>query len=291
RHQRRGTRHRRTGATRHPDLRPLPQPEHDPGPGGVRHLRRPGRDRRSPGPARRHRGGRRRRRDRGAAGARRTGRPVRPAGTGERQGRPPAHVRAARLGPGRLGPMNAPSPSLPPVGFAGVGNIGAPMASCLLRAGYPLRVLDPRPAAVAPLRDAGATVADQVADLAACQVVALAVPDDAAVEQVLVGDGLLDLLPPGATVLVHSTILPQTARELAGRAAAAGRVAVLDAPVSGGAERAAAGTLAVMVGGPAEALERVRPVLETLAAEVVHAGPAGAGAAVKLANQLAMFAA
>jgi len=187
--------------------------------------------------------------------------------------------------------MNAPSPSLPPVGFAGVGNIGAPMASCLLRAGYPLRVLDPRPAAVAPLRDAGATVADQVADLAACQVVALAVPDDAAVEQVLVGDGLLDLLPPGATVLVHSTILPQTARELAGRAAAAGRVAVLDAPVSGGAERAAAGTLAVMVGGPAEALERVRPVLETLAAEVVHAGPAGAGAAVKLANQLAMFAA
>lgn len=183
------------------------------------------------------------------------------------------------------------TPSLPPVGFAGLGNIGAPMAGCLLRAGYPLTVLDPRPSAVAPLRDAGATVAADPTGLASCEVVALAVPDDAAVEQVLVGDGLLDRLPDGATVLVHSTILPPTAQRLAARAAAAGRVAVLDAPVSGGAERAAAGTLAVMVGGPADALETVRPVLEALAAEVVHAGPAGAGAAVKLANQLAMFAA
>jgi len=175
------------------------------------------------------------------------------------------------------------------VGFAGLGNIGAPMARCLRGAGFPLTVLDPRPERTEELRRAGATVAGEPADLADCDVVALAVPDDAAVEDVLVRGGLLDRLPDAATVLIHSTILPRTAQSLTERAA--GRVDVLDAPVSGGADRAAAGTLTIMVGGPAAALARVRPVLTALAADVVHAGPAGAGAAVKLANQLAMFAA
>ncbi|RKN07662.1 NAD(P)-dependent oxidoreductase [Streptomyces radicis] len=134
----------------------------------------------------------------------------------------------------------------------------------------------------------GAEVVDSPAGLADCGVVALAVPDDAAVGAVL--DELLPRLAEGALVLVHSTVLPETARALAARAAERG-VALLDAPVSGGAERAARGDLAVMVGGEAAAVERARPVLDTVGGEVRHLGPSGAGSAAKLANQLMMFAA
>jgi 3-hydroxyisobutyrate dehydrogenase len=119
--------------------------------------------------------------------------------------------------------------------------------------------------------------------------VSLAVPDDAAVEQVVIGNGLLGALRAGAAVVVHSTILPNTARTLAARAAELG-VGVLDAPVSGGAERARTGSLTVMVGGDDDVLRRTRPVLDALATSVTHVGPSGAGAAVKLANQLVMFA-
>jgi 3-hydroxyisobutyrate dehydrogenase-like beta-hydroxyacid dehydrogenase len=90
-------------------------------------------------------------------------------------------------------------------------------------------------------------------------------------------------------VVVHSTVLPQTAIRLAELAAGQG-VDLVDAPVSGGAERAANGTLTVMAGGDAKALERLRPLLDAVGDPVLHVGPVGAGAATKLAHQLTMFA-
>jgi 3-hydroxyisobutyrate dehydrogenase-like beta-hydroxyacid dehydrogenase len=158
------------------------------------------------------------------------------------------------------------------------------MAEALLRDGWTLSVLDRDPDRAAGL---DAQVARQASDLAKCQLVALAVPDDQAVSSIL--DELLPVLQAESVVLIHSTVLPGTARRLAESAEARG-IQLLDVPVSGGAGRALAGTLTVMAGGRPEVLDRVRPVLDSVADEVIHAGPAGAGAAVKLANQLMMFA-
>lgn len=170
------------------------------------------------------------------------------------------------------------------LGFVGLGNLGRPMAEALLRDGWTLSVLDRDPDRAAGL---DAQVARQASDLAKCQLVALAVPDDQAVSSIL--DELLPVLQAESVVLIHSTVLPGTARRLAESAEARG-IQLLDVPVSGGAGRALAGTLTVMAGGRPEVLDRVRPVLDSVADEVIHAGPAGAGAAVKLANQLMMFA-
>lgn len=171
------------------------------------------------------------------------------------------------------------------VAFVGLGNIGLPMARCLVAAGHDLTVLDRDPARAALVEGAAAAGAPE--ELAGSDVVCLAVPDDAAVEGVLVASGLLDALPDGAAVLVHSTVLPPTVERLAERARDRG-VAVHDAPVSGGAARAAEGDLTLMVGG--EPGERARRVLDALGTTVA-CGPVGAGAAVKLANQLSMLAA
>jgi len=178
------------------------------------------------------------------------------------------------------------------VGFVGLGNLGQAMALALLRAGWPLSVIDSVPAKAEPCAREGARVLDTPHELSDCGVVALAVPDDAAVESVLEGpDGLLEAaLEPGSVVIVHSTVLPRTAQRLA-EVAARHDVALLDAPVSGGDERALAGDLTVMVGGEGGVLERVRPLLDSVGSEVLHVGPAGAGEATKLANQLMMFAA
>jgi 3-hydroxyisobutyrate dehydrogenase len=169
------------------------------------------------------------------------------------------------------------------LGFVGLGNLGRPMVLALLRDGWTLSVLDRDPGRAAEL---DARVVDAPTDLADCEVVALAVPDDQAVAVVLAE--LFPLLRPESVVLIHSTILPGTARHLAGLAGERD-LQLLDVPVSGGAERALAGTLTVMAGGRVEVLDRVRPVLDSVASDVIHAGPAGAGAAVKLANQLMMF--
>jgi 3-hydroxyisobutyrate dehydrogenase-like beta-hydroxyacid dehydrogenase len=175
------------------------------------------------------------------------------------------------------------------VGFAGLGNIGEPMARRLIDSGFEVTVADVRPERAAACEQHGAWAVSDAEDLAHCEVVALAVPDDAAVEQVVIASGLLEALAAGAIVVVHSTILPSTARALAARAADLG-VGVLDAPVSGGAERAREGSLTVMVGGEGDVLRSARPVLDAVATSVAHVGPSGAGAAVKLANQLVMFA-
>ena len=176
-----------------------------------------------------------------------------------------------------------------PVGFAGLGSLGRPMAERLLAAGTDLRVWDLDPTRVQALADLGAGATGGPDDLADCSMLLVVVPDDEAVVGLLSGeDGLLGRLPRGGVVVVHSTLLPATVTTLAVEADHR-RVALLDAPVSGGPERAAAGDLTVMVGGPARAVAAARPLLDRLASSVHHVGGSGAGAAVKLANQVMLF--
>ena len=171
------------------------------------------------------------------------------------------------------------------IGFAGLGNIGLPMTRALLRAGFDVVVHDRASDKVARAVEHGARAADR---FDGCTVLAIAVPDDDAVTEVL--DGALADLAADAIVLVHSTILPGTARRLAERASERG-VGLLDAPVSGGADRALEGALTVMVGGEEAVVARARPVLDAVGQDVRHLGPSGAGAAAKLANQLMMLSA
>ena len=178
------------------------------------------------------------------------------------------------------------------VGFIGLGQIGSLMAGRLV--GYPdgLVVCDLREEAVAPLVEQGATAAATPAEVAAaCGVVSIMVLDDAQTRQVVCGaDGILTTAEPGTVIALHSTIRPETAVELA-EVAAERDVAVVDAPVSGGFMGAAEGTLATMVGGDAEAVERCRPVFEHWAAMVVHLGPVGNGTKAKLARNMMHFVA
>lgn len=168
------------------------------------------------------------------------------------------------------------------VGFIGLGNMGRPIAGHLQRAGHQLAVFDVVPAAGAALVEAGATAAPDIATLAATSdVVFLSLPGPAEVDQVV--SAVLADLAMGSVVVDLSTNSVEGARAMADRGAAVG-VAFVDAPVSGGRAGAEAGTLAVIVGGDGEAVERVRPLLETFSANVFHVGPSGAGALAKLVN-------
>ncbi len=176
------------------------------------------------------------------------------------------------------------------VGFVGLGNIGKPMALRLAdHAGIELAVFDIAAAPVAEVVAIGARAASSVAELAATvDVLSVMVRDDdqvrSVLDEVLATDGAVQV------VVVHSTVAPSTPAELAATAATRG-VAVLDAPVSGGAMGAAEGTLAIMVGGDAEAFEVARPALAAMGAKLVHAGGIGAGTAFKLCRNMMHFAA
>jgi 3-hydroxyisobutyrate dehydrogenase-like beta-hydroxyacid dehydrogenase len=180
-----------------------------------------------------------------------------------------------------------------PVGFVGLGQMGAPMATRL--AGRPggLVVCDVQPEATAALAGAGAQVAATPADVAAtgADVISVMVLDDQQVEQVVCGpEGILAAGRSGIVVAVHSTILPATAERLAERCAPHG-VAVVDAPVSGGFMGAHEGRLAVLVGGDDEAVERCREPFGHWADLFVHLGPVGAGTRAKLARNMMHFVA
>ena len=173
------------------------------------------------------------------------------------------------------------------LGYIGLGNMGAPMATRLLDRPGGLTVLDARPEAVAPFTAAGARAAGDPADLARdCDVVCVTVVDDAQVRTVVAG--LLDTARPGTVIAVHSTIADTTAVELAAECADRG-VELVDAPVSGGAPGAEQGRLAVMVGASDAAFDAVREPFSRFADLVVHAGPVGAGTRMKLARNLLHF--
>jgi len=189
-----------------------------------------------------------------------------------------------------VSPVPAAAPAHPTVGFIGLGNQGTPMARRVATAGWPLVVWARRSAAYAGLDGVAHTVAAGPADLGArCAIVGLCLLDDDSIRAVALDDGLLAAMAPGAVLVIHATTTPALCRDLGRRAAASG-VEVVDAPVSGGAEAAAAGVLTVMVGGAATAVGTVRPLLETFGDPVRHVGPLGSGQAAKLVNN-ALFTA
>lgn len=182
-------------------------------------------------------------------------------------------------------------PDLESVGFIGLGLMGRPMALNLVKAGYPLVVHSRSRGPVDALVAAGARAASSPADVArAAGVVITIVPDSPDVEQVLAGPGgVFEGMQQGSVVIDMSTISPVVTRRLAAAVAERGST-MLDAPVSGGEIGAISGTLSIMVGGDAEALERVRPILNVMGnpEKVVHIGASGAGQICKVCNQMAI---
>lgn len=178
------------------------------------------------------------------------------------------------------------------VGFIGLGVMGRAMAGNLLQAGHQLAVWARRPAAAAPLVAAGARSVASPRELAACSdVVFTMVTGTVDVEGLIfAADGLAAGAAPGRVIVDCSTIAPTAARDIGARLAARG-VGFLDAPVSGGALGAANATLAIMVGGDAPVLDRVRPLFDVLGRTIVHVGGNGAGQVAKVCNQMVMVAA
>jgi 3-hydroxyisobutyrate dehydrogenase len=173
------------------------------------------------------------------------------------------------------------------IGYAGMGIMGRGMAANLLAAGHSLIVWNRTVSRTEDLVAAGASVAESPAALAAaCDVVMICVSDTPDVEAVTLGDnGLLRGLGPGKVVVDHSSISASATRALANAVAAVG-AEWIDAPVSGGSEGAANGTLAIMVGGSGDTLARVRPLLDVYASTITHVGDVGAGQMVKMVNQV-----
>ncbi len=176
------------------------------------------------------------------------------------------------------------------VGFIGLGAMGCPMAGNLLRAGHEVTVCSRRAVSRAPLVELGAGAAATPAELAAgCDAVFTMVTGTADVESVVLGaDGVVHGARPGSVVIDTSTIDPAATRTIAAALAERG-VDMLDAPVSGGPQGARDATLSIMVGGRADVLARVRPLLDCLGAAVRHMGAHGAGQATKACNQLLLL--
>ncbi|ORW36561.1 oxidoreductase [Mycobacterium paraense] len=172
------------------------------------------------------------------------------------------------------------------LGYIGLGNMGAPMATKMTEWPGGVTVYDIRTEAMTPLAEKGAGLADSVADVAAADIVHVTVLDDAQVRAV-VGE-LAAHAKPGTVIAIHSTISDATAVELARELKPRG-IHIVDAPVSGGAAAAAKGELATMVGAEREVYERIKPAFKHWAAMVVHAGEPGAGTRMKLARNMLTF--
>ncbi len=177
------------------------------------------------------------------------------------------------------------------VGYIGLGLMGKPMAHNLLKAGYPLVVHNRSREAVNELVEVGALEAFSPAEVAAqVDVVFTNLPDSPDVEAVALGpDGVLAGAHEGLIFVDNSTIKPILARLIAYKLAAKG-VLSLDAPVSGGDIGAQKGTLAIMVGGPAAALDVVLPLFKVIGKTITHVGASGAGQIAKVANQIMVAA-
>ncbi len=174
-------------------------------------------------------------------------------------------------------------------GVIGLGDIGRGVADCAVRAGLDVVVFDVRPEATEPFAQT-AHVAVDPADLGGrCDVLLVAVVNDAQVLKVVDPDeGALATAKPASTVVVLSTVAPETV-ERVGAWAAPRQVGVLDCGVSGGPEAAATGSLVAMVGGDVTVVDRARPVLDAFSGSVVHMGPLGAGLRAKLARNLVQY--
>ncbi|WP_178129514.1 NAD(P)-dependent oxidoreductase [Pseudomonas sp. PB120] len=178
--------------------------------------------------------------------------------------------------------------TLPSLGFAGIGLMGLPMCRRLLAAGYPLTVWNRNPAKCAPLVEAGARQVTTPAQLCLhADVVLLCLADTAVVREVVFGaDGVAEGAKSGQLLVDFSSLEPTATREMAAELASKTGMGWLDAPVSGGVVGAEAGSLAIMAGGDAADLERVKPVLLSLGQRVTHMGSVGAGQVTKACNQM-----
>jgi 3-hydroxyisobutyrate dehydrogenase-like beta-hydroxyacid dehydrogenase len=172
------------------------------------------------------------------------------------------------------------------LGYIGLGNMGAPMAKRLVEWPGGVTVFDVRAEAMTPLAEAGASLADSVADVATADIISVTVLNDAQVREV-VGE-LAANAKPGTVIAIHSTISPDTAVELAAQLQPQG-IHIVDAPVSGGGGAAEKGELAVMVGAEREVYERIKPAFKQWASLVIHAGEPGAGTRMKLARNMLTF--
>jgi 3-hydroxyisobutyrate dehydrogenase-like beta-hydroxyacid dehydrogenase len=172
------------------------------------------------------------------------------------------------------------------LGYIGLGNMGAPMATKMIEWPGGVTVYDIRTEAMTPLVEKGASLADSVADIAAADIIHVTVLDDAQVREV-VGE-LAAHAKPGTVIAIHSTISDATAAELADALKPQG-IHVVDAPVSGGAAAAAKGELATMVGADRDVYERIKPAFKHWASLVIHAGEPGAGTRMKLARNMLTF--
>ena len=173
------------------------------------------------------------------------------------------------------------------IAFVGLGIMGSPMAVNLQRAGHTVRGYNRSPERTRPLVDAGGVASSSIEEaVRGASVVCLMLPDSPDVTDVMTGDGgVLVHAEPGTLVIDFSTIRPDVARDLAGRAHDRG-LRMLDAPVSGGEAGARGATPSVMGGGGEGDVEAADDVLRAVGRTVVHVGPSGAGQTVKAANQL-----
>jgi 3-hydroxyisobutyrate dehydrogenase len=172
------------------------------------------------------------------------------------------------------------------IAFLGLGHMGGPMTANLLAAGHTVRAFDPVPAARNTAAGRGAQVFDSGAEAASdADVVITSLPNGDIVKSCYAE--VLPAAKQGALFIDTSTISVDDARAIHAQAVERGH-AQLDAPVSGGVKGATAGTLAFMVGGEAEAVERARPVLEPLAGKIIHCGASGTGQAAKLCNNMVL---
>lgn len=179
----------------------------------------------------------------------------------------------------------------PTLGYIGLGLMGKPMALNLLKAGYPLVVHNRSREVVKSLVKEGAEEAFSPREVASLvDIVFTNLPDSPDVELVTLGEnGILEGVKEGLIYVDHSTIKPSLARKIAQKFEAVGAFS-LDAPVSGGDIGAQKGTLAIMVGGPKLALEKVFPIFEVVGKSITHVGDAGSGQIAKAANQIMVAA-
>jgi 2-hydroxy-3-oxopropionate reductase len=173
------------------------------------------------------------------------------------------------------------------IGIIGLGIMGKPMALNLLKAGYPVSIYARRPEIAKPIIKAGAKAFSSPAELAEeADVIITIVPATADVEEVLLSKkGIMSTAKPGTIVIDMSTISAHITQKIAGKLAK-NKIEMLDAPVSGGEQGAITGSLTIMVGGKAEILEKVRPILAVLGKQIVLIGGHGAGQVAKACNQI-----
>jgi 3-hydroxyisobutyrate dehydrogenase-like beta-hydroxyacid dehydrogenase len=176
------------------------------------------------------------------------------------------------------------------IGFIGAGRMGMPMVERLLGAGHDVRVLGRSDESRAAIEAAGAKAVADLSEIGVdADLVTVCVFTDAQVREVCLERGLLQSMPRGSCLVIHTTISPKTIDDLVAVAEPLG-IAVVDAAVSGGPHNIAAGDLALFVGGAEDAVGRIGPILKSYGNPLIHVGPSGNGLRVKLVNN-ALFAA